>query len=270
MIRTATIAALALAAPTALAQTVDLTVDSSQSSVSAEICITPPGIGTECDTDGSSIVGDLEIELDNYDAPGAISIYDFVLALQNDLSYNMDWGPFVGGINIDLTGVVVQYPTPGIPTGPVGVDGAGDFEFPVIPALVSGTGDYEGYGLIMGGLVGSGSFNLADFGVVDSAIAGNVVVIGSQIILAGSQAFYGEGEISGVETSIDGSALLIASGEVPPCRVDINEDGQVNTQDFIVFLNFWSGRDAAADWNDDGNINTQDFIAFLNDWVDGC
>lgn len=58
--------------------------------------------------------------------------------------------------------------------------------------------------------------------------------------------------------------------DLEPCRPDLNGDGQVNTQDFIVFLNFWSGRDAAADWNDDGNINTQDFIAFLNDWVDGC
>lgn len=64
----------------------------------------------------------------------------------------------------------------------------------------------------------------------------------------------------------------LASLEVndPGCRADLNGDGEVNTQDFIAFLNLWSNGDSGADWNGDGNVNTVDFVAFLNDWAAGC
>ena len=54
------------------------------------------------------------------------------------------------------------------------------------------------------------------------------------------------------------------------CRQDLTGDGEVNTQDFIFFLNAWANKDPVSDWNNDGTINTQDFIAYLNDWVVGC
>ncbi len=56
----------------------------------------------------------------------------------------------------------------------------------------------------------------------------------------------------------------------PPCRVDLNEDGMVNTLDYLEFLNLWSAQDPEADWNNDGVVNTLDFLAFQNDWVAGC
>ena len=56
----------------------------------------------------------------------------------------------------------------------------------------------------------------------------------------------------------------------PPCPPDFNNDGNVNTQDFIAFLNAWTANDPRADFNNDGTINTQDFIAFLNAWTAGC
>ncbi|MDQ7014721.1 MAG: GC-type dockerin domain-anchored protein [Planctomycetota bacterium] len=56
----------------------------------------------------------------------------------------------------------------------------------------------------------------------------------------------------------------------PPCRADINEDGVVNTLDYIEFLNLWTVQHPAADWNNDGVVNTLDFLAFQNDWVAGC
>ncbi|VAX40531.1 hypothetical protein MNBD_PLANCTO03-1614 [hydrothermal vent metagenome] len=54
------------------------------------------------------------------------------------------------------------------------------------------------------------------------------------------------------------------------CATDLNDDGEVNTQDFLLFLNAWSAGEPLADWNDDGVVNTQDFLAYLNDWVAGC
>lgn len=54
------------------------------------------------------------------------------------------------------------------------------------------------------------------------------------------------------------------------CRADFNEDGIVNTLDFLAFLNAYNDADPSADFNEDGTINTLDFIAFLNAYNEGC
>lgn len=54
------------------------------------------------------------------------------------------------------------------------------------------------------------------------------------------------------------------------CPADFNRDGKVNTQDFIEFLNAFTGGDPAADFNNDGEVNTVDVIEFLNAWIAGC
>ncbi len=89
--------------------------------------------------------------------------------------------------------------------------------------------------------------------------------------LAGAQAFSNTGDINGLVTSIDGTATIVALGDVPDqCRVDMNGDGIVNTQDFLVYLGLWSAGDLQADFNGDGQVNTQDFLTFLNEWTAGC
>ncbi len=55
-----------------------------------------------------------------------------------------------------------------------------------------------------------------------------------------------------------------------PCFADINNDGQVNTADFIYYLNLWNAQHPITDWNHDGIIDTSDFTAYLNQWVAGC
>jgi hypothetical protein len=62
----------------------------------------------------------------------------------------------------------------------------------------------------------------------------------------------------------------IAFIPVAPCRVDLNEDGEVNTLDVLIFLNWWVAKDPRADWNGDAEIDTQDVLDFLSDWVAGC
>lgn len=52
------------------------------------------------------------------------------------------------------------------------------------------------------------------------------------------------------------------------CAPDINQDGVVDTRDFIGYLNLWATQDPDADWNSDGMVDTRDFIAFLNEWGD--
>lgn len=64
--------------------------------------------------------------------------------------------------------------------------------------------------------------------------------------------------------------LTDAAGVLSLCYVDLNNDGEVNTLDFLMFLNYWNDNDPIADWNDDGSVNSLDFLAYLNEWNEGC
>lgn len=57
---------------------------------------------------------------------------------------------------------------------------------------------------------------------------------------------------------------------LPICRADFNDDGVVNTLDFIGFLNAYNIQDIKADFNGDEVVNTLDFIGFLNAYNGGC
>lgn len=55
-----------------------------------------------------------------------------------------------------------------------------------------------------------------------------------------------------------------------PCRADFDQDGIVNTQDVLAFLNAWVFKESSADFNQDGSVNTLDVLNFLNAWSAGC
>jgi hypothetical protein len=58
--------------------------------------------------------------------------------------------------------------------------------------------------------------------------------------------------------------------DICECPPDINADGSVNSQDFVLYLNLFVAGDPRADYNLDGTVNSLDFSAFLNDFVAGC
>ncbi len=57
---------------------------------------------------------------------------------------------------------------------------------------------------------------------------------------------------------------------VPSCRVDLNNDGVVDADDFFLFLNFFAAGDPRADINGDGVIDTDDFFDYLDLFAQGC
>lgn len=59
-------------------------------------------------------------------------------------------------------------------------------------------------------------------------------------------------------------------GQISWCRGDYNRDNEVDTLDFLEFLNEYSTGTTGGDYNIDGRVNTLDFVAFLNDYNDGC
>ena len=55
------------------------------------------------------------------------------------------------------------------------------------------------------------------------------------------------------------------------CLADFNRDGNVNTQDFIEFLNAFTTGNLRTDFAPPfGQLNTQDVLVYLNTFVDGC
>lgn len=61
--------------------------------------------------------------------------------------------------------------------------------------------------------------------------------------------------------------ISVAEPGGDPCDyADQNDDGVVNTQDFLVYLGAWSAGNASADCNGDGVVNTQDFLCYLGQW----
>ncbi len=80
-----------------------------------------------------------------------------------------------------------------------------------------------------------------------------------------------EGVIAaGAHGDDDNGAFSGAAWVFDRCRADFNGDGEVNTLDFLAFLNAFTVGDSKADINGDGVVNTLDFIAFLNAFVAGC
>ena len=67
-----------------------------------------------------------------------------------------------------------------------------------------------------------------------------------------------------------GAVWVLSLEGSPPCLVDLNGDGVVNTQDFLRYLNLWNAGEPLADWNGDGDTNTRDVLAYLTDWIAGC
>jgi hypothetical protein len=56
----------------------------------------------------------------------------------------------------------------------------------------------------------------------------------------------------------------------PPCRPDLNADGQVNVQDYLAYLQLYSSANPRADFNADAQVNVQDYLAFLAAYALGC
>ncbi len=53
-------------------------------------------------------------------------------------------------------------------------------------------------------------------------------------------------------------------------RADWNEDGVIDFNDFLAFLNDFNGEDPCADLNSDGIVDFNDFLEYLNIYNAGC
>lgn len=73
-----------------------------------------------------------------------------------------------------------------------------------------------------------------------------------------------DGKVAGTPVTI----ALTVGGDA--CIADCDENGTVNTLDFLCYLNRFNALDPRADCDGNGTINTLDFLCFLNAFTDGC
>lgn len=69
---------------------------------------------------------------------------------------------------------------------------------------------------------------------------------------------------------IDAMEAYLASLIAPPCRADLDGDGELTLFDFLAFQNLFSLGDPRADFDGDGDLTLFDFLAFQNEFAIGC
>jgi hypothetical protein len=266
-------ALLAVAAGLATADTAVLTIDPARSTIDVEATLIAV-IGDRTDTASTPISGTIEVGLDDYGNPGAISIADFVIVLDNNITLNFSYG-FLGSANATLTNAMAMYATPGTPTGP-GPVLADSFDFPAVPTVLAGTAtaDYSFFG------IGSDTVvtNLADQGIIDAPISGTVTSDGQTVTLSGVFAIdTTQVAVEGVaDIRLVGTATLVASGPAPQpagCNpADIAEPFDVlDLGDISAFVNAFLGSEPAADLAPPSGVyDLSDLNAFITAFLSGC
>jgi hypothetical protein len=121
----------------------------------------------------------------------------------------------------------------------------------------------------------AGDFSLSEGSCVIDAADNTALPLGTLTDLAGDPRFHDDPWTpdTGVPGGDGGSAVVDMGAyefQSASCSPDVNGDGLVNSQDFVLFLNWFVAGDPGADFDGDGTVNSQDFVAFLNAFVAGC
>lgn len=172
-----------LAAP-ALGTPTVLTVNSAQSNVSVQLCMTVTN--TQCDTDASPVTGNMVIDLDCLTNPTALTLHDFDFALSNALNLNLNWGTFVGRFDAVASNLAFHYATPGTPQLPTPIT-ATAFSYAGVPANATGAMSYNATILVCVGMTGAGlpcndSIDLSTLALAPVGFNGTVTVTGRTVL----------------------------------------------------------------------------------------
>ncbi|MCA9298678.1 MAG: hypothetical protein KDA28_06405 [Phycisphaerales bacterium] len=256
----------ALLASVASAQPVVLTVDSNLSSLTVDATL-DAGVASDSDSDQTAIVGTITVELDDYVGPTAITLHDFMVSAQSDLTLNFNFG-FLGGVDAVITDGGANYGTPGTPTGPVAI-AANAFGFAAVPAVLEGNGSATGSIFLIGDI--NESFNLSDFGLLEGPFDGMITTDGVTVTLTANLEVQGSGEpVTGVTMDVTGTAVIVATGDAPGCDANYDGDTVLDIFDITSFLADFSSNNAGADWNGDTIFDIFDVTSYLSDFSAGC
>lgn len=262
---------LAISAAQGFAASIDFTIDPKRSSLDMSIEV-DVGIATNTDSATSTLSGNIEIEFDSNANPGAITIHDLMVVLDQTMDFNWPFS-FFGSAQATMTGASMSYATPETPTGPVPISD-GDFVFPSVPVALDGELDVS-YDIL---IVGSGAqiVVLGDQGAFASEFVGDIVIddetatITTTLPLSVSQPFTdAEGNELGTVTT-SGTATIVAVGTIPGCTADLDGNGELDFFDVSAFLDAFGAGDPVADFDNNGEFDFFDVSAFLDEFGSGC
>lgn len=266
-------ALLAGTAGIASADSVVLTIDPAQSFIDVDATLIAP-VGDQTQSASTSISGTIEIELDDYGTPTAISLVDFIIVLDNDITLNYSYG-FLGNANATLAGASAMYGTPGTPTGPEAVVSS-EFFFPAVSSALAGAANGS-YSFL---LVGSDTIaiDLGTLPLFDAPIAGSVAVNGSDVEFFGDYSFDVVQElVAGVaDLRLVGSAIIVASGTAPEPAGCNDADlavpfGVLDLADISGFVAAFLAQDQAADIAAPFGVwDLTDLSTFIGEFLAGC
>jgi hypothetical protein len=251
----------------------DVPIDPAQSMLTVQLCYS--GV---CDTDTSPISGPWSLQLDDFDNPSTISLFDFEMAFVNDLNLNLSFG-ILGAFNGTFVGLVARHAEPGTPFGPNPVE-ADQFVFSNLAQDLSGVVNYTSWGLPCfalqdAGLPCDGTMDLAgtrpDNSTFDGTITTNdrtatlVLQVQQEIQLQGVATFTSDG-------TIRGDNLVPA-----PTPGDVDRDGGIDLEDWAAWPGCvtgpatrpYVGGCGAFDFDSDLDIDLSDSAGFQNAFAGG-
>ncbi len=264
-------------AGTCSAATIVIPIDQAQSNISVQLCISG-----SCDTDSSPVAGSYTLDLDVPSAPTQVSILDFTNTLTQSINLSISFG-FLGAFNASGTGIVVEYASPGIPTGPASVN-AGAFTLANVPTQSQGNVAYNATGIVCTLLSGqtppvpcNSTINLADQGVQAGTVQGTLSVSNGIISLVANLNSTVPLDPANPDTgTFTITGTIRGSAPVPPppdCPGDANGDLVVNAADLSVLLsNFGlpAVGPGSGDFNADGQCDGADLSVLLGAFGSSC
>ena len=235
------------------------------SALTAELCL-----GEVCDSDESNVTGTVTPQLNTLDDPTAISLFDFELALTDDLNLELNWG-FFGSLTSTTANVVVRHPSPGVPVGPVAL-AASEFLFTNIPLRLEGTLSYTAIGIPCGfleavGLSCSHTYELAALSAQVGDFAGTITINDRTVSLVSQIDMVLLEEMATVRVS----GVIQGQVFVPESMFgDFDGNGDVDLLDHAGFLQCLAGPEqtvfvgecSCMDFDHDGDVDLGDYTLF--------
>lgn len=276
---------LAVVCGRAPAQKFMVPIDETQSSVTVELCILD-----NCDDDASPASGYFEIAMDDVGGPSRLAVFDFFIELTEDIELSVRFG-FLGRFDATGEGIEVFAAEPGELIGPAAVDPDGRFELEDVPSDGRGVLNYNATGIVCVALRESGlscedEFDLSEGGAQQIESLDAVITVENGVLrlegeFRSTQPIDPEDPELG-EVTVSGNVVATADVSDLLCLPDLNNDGEVDIQDFFEFLDRFAAGDPSVDFTGtlnpsseryglpDGEIDIVDFFYFLERFEKGC
>ncbi len=274
-------------APTvARATPIPITINSSQTSVNVQLCLTVSGV-TRCSNDASRVAGTSWVKLQPVLAPTQLTMYDFQFSLLDQIDLVLNYGVVIGRLEIHSRpppeNIVLTYPTPFEPLPPTALDGSGAYTYTDVPAQPTGIINYNTTNFVClfmqaQGLPCMDSIDISQNGVQSATLGGTLTVDGNRVVTAimmpnvsapldPKNPTLGALTITG---TIRGTATL-------PLRGDADLNGIVDAGDIQAFVDILVSPDTATwqqrfavDMNDDDVFDAADATSLAGCLVNGA